>query len=217
PGQVKTRLHSELGPEGATDLYRAFLLDLFCVCRRVHCEQRVIVYSPEGGSELVKEIDGFTVRTQVGWDLGERLEEAFNWAFFCKAERVIVIGSDSPSLPESYVENAFSLLQDKEAVLGPSWDGGYYLIGMTRHRPDVFRGINWSTDRVFEQTLDRIKDLGMSLGLLPPWYDIDWPEDLRFFVSHLRGMIAAGEEIPCPESYRVLRERYSPQRERIDG
>jgi rSAM/selenodomain-associated transferase 1 len=174
------------------------------VCRRVHCEQRIIVYSSEGGSESFKGIDGFAVRAQVGRDLGERLAEAFNWAFSCKAERVIVMGSDSPSLPESYVENAFSLLWEREVVLGPSWDGGYYLIGMTRHRPEVFRGIPWGTERVFEQTLDRIEDLGVSLGLLPPWYDIDRPEDLRFFVSHLRGMIAAGEKIPCPESYRVL-------------
>ena len=98
-------------------------------------------------------------------------------------EKVVIFGSDSPSLPESYINEAFT--SEKDLVLGPSADGGYYLISMTGKVFEVFAGVSWGTENVLEETLKKVNDANISLGLLPLWYDVDLPEDLKFLKTHL--------------------------------
>jgi len=94
-------------------------------------------------------------------------------------DRVAIIGADTPTLPLEHVLRAFELLKDRDVVLGPSADGGYYLLGARDVVPEIFRGIPWGTDRVLEETLKILKILGLPRVVLPVWRDVDGPEDLE--------------------------------------
>jgi glycosyltransferase A (GT-A) superfamily protein (DUF2064 family) len=103
------------------------------------------------------------------------------------------------------VEHAFNLLEFRDVAIGPSMDGGYYLIGFSAHGaalavPNVFEDISWSTDAVFRQTLEKIESVNARLGLLPPWYDVDDPEGLQRLRDHFFAMQLAGEEISAPQT-----------------
>ena len=105
-------------------------------------------------------------------------------------DKAVIIGSDSPSLPVTYIERALG--SDKDLVLGPSTDGGYYLIGMRGKVVEVFDGVSWGTQKVLRETCAHLEQDGAELELLPVWYDIDNPEDLRFFQTHLQLIEQAG-------------------------
>ena len=120
---------------------------------------------------------------QEGKDLGDRMKNTFSERFTEGYERVVIIGADSPSLPSAYVKQAFDFKED--VVLGPSVDGGYYLIGMQRKFVNLFDGITWGSGNVLKETYSRLKSNGSTLGLLPVWYDVDRPDDLIFLKSHL--------------------------------
>ena len=100
--------------------------------------------------------------------------------------RVVLIGSDTPDLPVEYVHRAFDLLVHCQVVVGPSLDGGYYLIGIKNEVPDVFDGIQWSTEHVFSETIDRLDKGNISYGLLPQLDDVDELDDLNALLSRLR-------------------------------
>ena len=104
----------------------------------------------------------------------------------------IIIGGDLPTLPLGRLRAAFSALEQKPVVLGPSLDGGYYLIGLRAPQPELFEGVAWSTPQVLEQTVQRLNQLGLEMACLEPWYDVDTVDDLRFLVSHLRLLMASG-------------------------
>ena len=125
--------------------------------------------------------------------------------------KFLFVGSDSPTLPTQYVERALDLLESRDVVIGPSVDGGYYLIGFSKYGallsiPTVFEEIAWSTEIVFRQTLGKIQEINAQLGLLPPWYDVDTPAGLQLLRDHLFGMDLAGESIPAPQTYSKLTE-----------
>ena len=110
-----------------------------------------------------------------------------------------------------YVERALDLLESRDVVIGPSVDGGYYLIGFSKHGaslsiPTIFEEITWSTDVVFRQTLGKLQGIHAQLGLLPPWYDVDTPTGLQLLRDHLFGMDLAGESSPAPQTYSKLTE-----------
>ena len=130
---------------------------------------------------------------QQGATLGERLIAAARWACDRDYAKFLFVGSDSPTLPIQYVEHALDLLESRDVVIGPSVDGGYYLIGFSKHGaslsiPTVFEEITWSTEVVFRQTLRKIQTVNARLGLLPPWYDVDTPTGLQLLQDHLLGM-----------------------------
>ena len=127
---------------------------------------------------------------QQGKDLGEKMRQAFVDRFSDGYKKVVIIGSDSPSLPVSYINQ--TLTSDKDLILGPSTDGGYYLIAMMGKVSEVFGGISWGTDQVLDETLYRVKKTGISLELLPVWYDVDIPEDLKFLKIHLNLIAQSG-------------------------
>ena len=118
------------------------------------------------------------------------MRQAFIDRFRQGYNKVVIIGSDSPSLPVCYIKKALD--SEQNLVLGPSIDGGYYLIAMKDKVSEIFGGVSWGTDKVLNETLQRIQDSSISFDLLPIWYDVDCPEDLKFLKTHLMLIAQAG-------------------------
>lgn len=180
PGQVKTRLAAALGGEPASQIYRHFVTTL--VTRFRGCaDTRVLCFTPQEQAPAFVALAGaeWTAKPQAQGDLGARMASFFEDCFRNGAEQVVLIGSDSPTLPAGYVASAFGLLHDADVVLGPTDDGGYYLVGAARGVAGIFEGIDWSTPRVWEQTVARLGALGLSHATLPSWYDVDELVDLK--------------------------------------
>ncbi|MBT5549804.1 MAG: glycosyltransferase [Nitrospina sp.] len=197
-GKVKTRLSPFLDDETILQLYTCFLHDSLDKIRQVENADLFIGISPSNQSGFFTGMPGSDMRifVQEGKELGDKMRRAIQDRFAEGYERVVIIGSDSPSLPVSYIERA--LASDKDMVLGPSTDGGYYLIGMKGALTEVFEGVTWGTEKVLQETCDHLVQNGVPLELLPVWYDIDSPEDLKFFKTHLQlieqsGLGTAGE------------------------
>ena len=108
------------------------------------------------------------------------------------ADRVVLIGSDTPTLDPTMVISGFLCLEGRDVVIGPATDGGYYLVGARRSAPPIFEGVDWSSPNVLSQTIDRLADTELSLSILPPWYDVDTPDDVRMLAGHLRALRRAG-------------------------
>jgi hypothetical protein len=138
--------------------------------------------APEGGDWFERAFPGTRVQRQRGGDLGERLEDAFARSFEDRAERVVILGADVPTLPEATLTGAFRDLEEAAGVVGPSSDGGYVLIGLSRaawpRGRALFHDVPWSTDLVFDVSLRRAAEAALELRVLPGWYDIDRPADL---------------------------------------
>jgi rSAM/selenodomain-associated transferase 1 len=117
-------------------------------------------------------------RLQEGEDLGARLKQAFSQAFDENVKGVVVMGSDSPTVPLECINEAFDELSHHDVVLGPALDGGYYLLGSSRYVPDLFEHISWGSPTVLQETVDALQRAGSSYSLLIEWYDIDTAEDL---------------------------------------
>lgn len=181
---IKTRLARAVPDRrDRAQLYRAFLADTLRACRRVEATLRV-AYTPEGGTAGFAAL-GVTAEEllpQRGVDLGERERAIFEDLFASGFEAVVLVGSDLPTLPGRYLVRALAVLRSyrPRLVLGPTEDGGYYLIGLARPDrvgassiPDVFTGIRWSTPFALADTLARAAATGWPVTLLPPWYDVD--------------------------------------------
>jgi rSAM/selenodomain-associated transferase 1 len=196
PGRVKTRLAAEFGAQFAADAHEAMLLDLLEAWDRLLAPggRRVLVFAPEDAGPWfdARVPAAFALQAQADGDLGRRMHEFFAGEFEDGATRVVLIGSDSPTLDPSLVIGAFLCLEQKDVVLGPATDGGYYLVGCRPPVPPIFEGVAWGTPLVLGQTLDRLRDSGRSLAVLPPWYDVDTPDDWRVLAGHVRAMRRAG-------------------------
>jgi uncharacterized protein len=180
PGLTKTRLVPRLSAEAAAELYCAFLLDAIDLGAQLDC-QRLSVVHPRGAALTLKKLLPALVHLieQPSQGLGEALAFAFERHFAEGFERVVLIGSDNPSLPAGPVEEAFAALDTHDLSIGPSADGGYYLIGMRRADLGVFNDIDWSTSRAYAQTLAQARRLGLRVHAVTEWYDIDTPADLE--------------------------------------
>ncbi len=190
PGKVKTRLTPYITPTEAAELYKAFIADIICNAHKLRCEQITIAYTPANAETAFHGICGQSVSyiPQKGDDLGERMKNAFKHSFNKGSTRTVIIGTDSPTLPLSYIQNAFDALKEVPITIGPTFDGGYYLIGLTEQNDVIFDGIDWSTSKVFGQTLTKIQAINKQLYVLPPWYDVDTLDDLEFLRSHIQAM-----------------------------
>ncbi len=192
-GRVKTRLGSLLDPKTTLNLYLHFLDDSIAKIHAVTDVERFIGVASEpqtGYFEKLSYHPPARLFVQEGEDLGQRMRQAFEDRFREGYERVVIIGADSPTLPTGYIEQA--LLSEKQVVIGPSTDGGYYLIGMRGKVTELFTDIDWGTGSVLADTLKILQKQGVPAELLPVWYDVDLPEDLRFLKTHLEWMAHAG-------------------------
>ena len=192
-GQVKTRLSSLLDTSTILNLYRHFLGDsVEKICSIADADRFIgIASDPKTGYfDEVSRTHAVRLFVQKGGNLGERMRQAFVDRFEEGYERVVIIGADSPTLPAAYITQA--LQSEKDVVIGPSTDGGYYLIGMQNKVTDIFERVPWGTDGVLSETLSILKDQQAEAELLPVWYDVDLPEDLRFLKTHLEWMAHAG-------------------------
>ncbi len=199
PGKVKTRLSPKITPSKAAELYKAFIVDTVSNALKLKCDKVIIAYTPYNAEMALNRLVGQSVNflPQKGHNLGERMKNAFKHSFAKGLKRTVIIGTDTPTLPVSYIQKAFDVLKEVPIVIGPTFDGGYYLIGLSEPNDNIFDSVRWSTSSVFSQTLARIKGVNKRLYLLPPWYDVDTSEGLEFLKSHLLAMRLSGfEEIP---------------------
>jgi hypothetical protein len=183
PGRVKTRLTPPLTPEQASSLYRCFIEDTMRTVLGIPGVDVFAAYSPESDPGYTARLAaGSEVFAQSGADLGERIFSVFSRLFAGGYSNVVVIGTDSPDLPPSFIEDAFARLAGGEAdmVLGPADDGGYYLVGLGTLARAPFEGVAWSTETVLDETLEKARGAGLAVSLLGPWHDIDRPEDLEY-------------------------------------
>jgi rSAM/selenodomain-associated transferase 1 len=189
-GSAKTRLCPPLTGQEAAALYRCFLLDTLEIMRQVEDVQPIIAYSPPEAKSLFRRMGpaDFGVLPQVGADLSERLNNVIVHCLESGYGSVVVIGSDSPTLPLDYVRRAVRALADPatDMVLGPSDDGGYYLIGLRSPCAFLFQDIVMSTSTVAAETLERAMQNNLRVICLPHWYDVDRAEDLERLVGELR-------------------------------
>jgi rSAM/selenodomain-associated transferase 1 len=180
-GAVKTRLAGVLGNDLTYELYCCFIADISAMTRQVKA-QTIIMYSgPEGVS--FSDFPGVKCILQRGNNIGERMHNAFLDVFALGFESCILTGSDSPDLPAILVNDAFDKLESTDIVIGPSADGGYYLIGCKRQslNPSIFHDINWSTNEVYTETIKLLDKTERQYLQLQQWADIDEFDDLKNF------------------------------------
>jgi rSAM/selenodomain-associated transferase 1 len=188
-GVVKTRLAKDTGDNFTLELYKCFIADILKTIKMIDADIFISSTAPDNkNSEYYRCEVEYSCFLQQGVDLGERMYHAF-----CDVRRrgygkLVLIGSDTPDLPATYIDKAFQMLNKYEIVLGPSADGGYYLIALRKNTvyEENFSNISWGTSLVFEQTLERAKKRGSACGLLPVMNDIDLIDDLRRFYKRYK-------------------------------
>lgn len=180
PGHTKTRLSPPLSPEQASELYSCFLADTLDLIRQIDGVERVIAYLPMDASGYFKNLaPDFQLSQQVGADLGARLDNSLTKYLSLGYKHVVIMDSDSPTLPAEYLSEAFRALSDgADVVLGPCDDGGYYLIGCKEPIPRLLREVRMSTPTVAADTASLASKVGLHLAQLPTWYDVDDAESL---------------------------------------
>ena len=194
PRKTKTRLSPPLTPEAAAGLYACFLADTLTAARQVVGVERFLAYDPPSAEANFRlAAPDFTLMPQEGQGLGERIRRTFDNLFAIGYRRVVVVGSDLPHLSPQTIHKAFNALgTGADLALGPSLDGGYYLVGMTHPAPGLFN-LPMSTPEVFSQTLARARQLGLRSVQLSGEFDIDTPADL----VRLRAYLEANPGIPA--------------------
>ena len=183
PGTVKTRLVPPLTKAQAAELYRALLLDQLEHLSALDDAELYVAFRPDDAAELIRSLApaGFHCFPQRGADLGARMDEIFAELWRRGHRNLLLIGSDLPPVPLDTLREAFAQLAslEKRVVLGPSRDGGYYLVGMNQPTPEIFSGMTWSHDRVLAQTTEKLANRGIAFGLSAAWFDIDTIEDIE--------------------------------------
>jgi len=183
---VKTRLAKSIGQEVATNLYLNFVADILETLKRSRYKFIICFYPPHAQPEAANWL-GHTqiLLPQLGDNLGARMSNAFVKIFSKGFQNVLLMGTDFSDLPAEIIDTAFHSLAENDAVIGPSVDGGYYLIGFSADTflPAVFDDMPWGTEDVFKKTMKVFSNKGLKVQVLPKWRDIDTYEDLEFFIK----------------------------------
>jgi rSAM/selenodomain-associated transferase 1 len=187
-GEVKTRLARTIGDPGALDVYRQLLTRATKLVAGLEADnycRTVFVTPAETCQAFTDDYPGLDqYQAQASGDLGRRMQHALGDLLSLEGvKRACLIGADAPELKPATLEVAFDFLDDHDLVLGPSLDGGYYLIGLNRVRPELFDGINWGTDTVLKATLEAAKRSGLQVAMLPQLRDLDDATDLEYFAQ----------------------------------
>ncbi len=191
PGLVKTRLCPPLAPDEAATLHGSLVLDTLERTRHLQGVDRFLACAPSKQHPFFQTLGA---RQQIElWeqipdeDLGKRMDDAFGAAFGRKYTYALMVGSDLPTIDGETIQQAVRALAEHDVVIGPSVDGGYYLIGLKQPTPELFSNIPWSTDQVSLLTQQIANHLGLSMKLLPQQRDLDTIEDLQVFIQESQG------------------------------
>ncbi len=184
PGKVKTRLAKTVGDKEALKVYLRLLEITKREVLKVDANKEVW-YAWDIGKDDIWEEEIFSKKIQIDGDLGEKMKNAFEDSFKNGCNKMVLIGSDCPTLTSKIMGEAFAKLDDNDVVFGPSEDGGYYLIGMSSYKPEVLEGIDWSTERVMEQTELKAQENEIKLAKLQVLNDIDNEHDWNEYLAKL--------------------------------
>lgn len=212
-GKTKTRLVPPLTSNEAKELSEAFLKDTMKLIDNLDfIDQKIIYFYPPFSFEYFKAITYGTIsplktnsphlspwliRTQQGKNLGERLLRAISEELkdyrkksdsHNKIDKFIVIGSDSPTIPEKYIREAFLILENEDIVLGPAEDGGFYIIGVKKSWPGIFKSVRWSSNDTLKDIILNLEKLSLKFKLLPEWYDVDEITDISKLSKDIKTM-----------------------------
>jgi hypothetical protein len=188
PGKTKTRLCPPLIPAQAAALYEALMLDSIKLAGGLPgIDLALAITPPESRPYFMAVAPAKALLLPVeGRDIGECLDQTLAQLLLMGYCKTLALNSDGPSLPQDYLLQAIAGLDNQDLVIGPSQDGGYYLIGVKAPAPALFRDIAWSTEKALPQTLERASVLGLSVAQTPVWYDIDTPADLLRLQAELK-------------------------------
>lgn len=182
-GKVKTRLAATIGEEAALNVYKHLLERCRLITEKLSAD-KFVFYSDHVPPDDIW--DAAYIRSkQEGHNLGERMQNAFQEVFDEGYKKVVIIGTDCPSLTEEIIEEAFNKLEQLDVVIGPAKDGGYYLLGMISIQPELFKRITWSTEEVLQQTLNACNHSTLTTYLLPELSDLDDENDLKNSSNYL--------------------------------
>jgi uncharacterized protein len=180
--KVKTRLAATIGADKAFEIYKAMVEEINSKSQVIKVD-KTVYYSDQITKDDVWN-SHFKKELQRGENLGEKMMNAFKDVFALGYTKAVLIGTDIPSLTENILNDAFNKLDNNDIVIGPAYDGGYYLIGMRAIQSSLFEDIKWSSSQVLEQTTTRIDNLNLSYSLLPQLHDIDEEKDLIHFTTN---------------------------------
>ncbi len=190
PGTVKTRLQADLPQDDVVEIYKSFVRVVTSSYSRMRGIERFLACAPSINDPFLIEVaEKSSMKTfnQRGADLGQKLNNAFKDLFKKGYSEVVIIGSDSPTIPNDYIKKAFRQLEKSDIVLGPCCDGGLYLVGASgKFSAAIFQKIPWDTSDVLNLTMVNLFRLKKNFFLLPFWYDVDNISDLRFLKLHLK-------------------------------
>jgi rSAM/selenodomain-associated transferase 1 len=204
PGEVMTRLCPAITSQEAAKIQRA--------CIRLLCERAfrswpvrpLLFISPDDAEDRFREFANpyIPMMPQGDGDLGDRLTRAAKTAFDEGSPELLIIGTDSPTITDEMIDAAQKRLKESDVVIGPCDDGGFYLIGMKHFDDQMFKDIEWGSDRVTDQAVRQLKSRGIKVGMLEPWYDIDRPADLKRAAKDMR----TADRYDAYELLRVIEE-----------
>lgn len=189
-GKVKTRLTPPLSQYDAAKIQEAFIFDTLETLQTLRSVDLFMACYPSTHIFYNKVEEKFNLNfiDQGDGNLGERLKRVVKHLQSQGYKQIVILGSDSPSIPAKLIEDSFRLLKEKDAVIGPSVDGGYYLIGLSCYLPGIFGDISWGGDTVFAETVGKIISADADYSVLPFWYDVDTIKELRFLEIHLSAL-----------------------------
>ena len=204
-GLAKTRLVPALGEAGAARAATAMLADTLAAVRASGADPWLCFTPAEARERLGRLAPGFGLLAQAPGDLGDRLAACLADLLATGADRVAIVGADTPHVPAASYRRAFALLEEADVVLGPALDGGYYLVAAKAARPELFVGVPMGTEVVLTETLARAARAGLVVDLLPPLRDLDRVEDLA-------AALTAGELAGAPATLAATRELFAAAR-----
>jgi rSAM/selenodomain-associated transferase 1 len=189
-GTVKTRLQADLPKDKVVAIYKSFVVEIASSCARMKGIDRFLGCAPSKNHAFIKQVaDRYSLKTfnQRGSDLGKKIINAFKDYFKKGYTNIVIIGSDSPTIPKDYIRKAFHKLEKNDFVVGPCCDGGMYLVGAHKKiEPKIFQKIPWDTSGVLRLILQNLFQFNIKMSLLPFWYDVDNIDDLNFLKLHLK-------------------------------
>lgn len=208
PGAVKTRLAASVGDAQAAALYAAFLQDTVHACRAAGVAPLISFASdaPSAQAYFARAFPDLQSAPQPDASFGARLAAAMSTGFAAGADRVAIMGSDIPHISPASIGEAFMHLRGADVVLGPTLDGGYWLIAMNEPQPALFEDIDWSSGRELAQTIERAKSRNLRVALIETTFDVDDRDDL----DRLRALVARDGPAMCPATAHFLSQMSPP-------